>query len=115
MRGARDREVLAREKGLQILTRHSEISNASPSIISNTSISSSSPLLQISELRKTKVNIYFASTTSLGYKTPCTSMMSLGEGLTPGAVAWVCIGVYSILDGNINYTLDLVGAAKDAN
>jgi len=33
--------------------------------------------------------IYFASTTSLGYKTPCTSMMSLGEGLTPGAVAWV--------------------------
>jgi len=42
-------------------------------------------------------------------------MMSLGEGLTPGAVAWVCIGVYSILDGNINYTLDLVGTAKDAN
>ena len=58
LRGARDREVLAREKGLQILTRHSEISNASPSIISNTSISSSSPLLQISERRKTKVNIY---------------------------------------------------------
>jgi len=29
LRGARDREVLlAREKGLQILTRHSEISNA---------------------------------------------------------------------------------------
>ena len=33
LRGARDREVLAREKGLQILTRHSELSNASPSII----------------------------------------------------------------------------------
>src|SRR5437762_13668627 len=58
LRGARDREVLAHEKGLQILTRHSEISNASPSIISNTSISSSSPLLQISKRRKTKVNIY---------------------------------------------------------
>ena len=28
LRGARDREVFAREKGLQILTRHSEISNA---------------------------------------------------------------------------------------
>jgi hypothetical protein len=42
-------------------------------------------------------------------------MKSLGEELTPGAVAWVCIGVYSILDENINYTVDLVGTAKDAN
>jgi len=42
-------------------------------------------------------------------------MMSLGEGPIPGAVAWVCIGVYSILDENINYIVDLVGTAKDAN
>ena len=42
--------------------------------------------------------------------------MSLDEGLTPDAVAWICVGVYSILDGNItNYTVDLVGTAKDAN
>jgi hypothetical protein len=58
LRGARDREVLAREKERQILIRHSEISNASPSIISNTSISSSSPLLQISERQKNKVDAY---------------------------------------------------------
>ena len=42
-------------------------------------------------------------------------MMSLGEELTPGAVAWVCIGVYSIPEENINYAVDLVGSAKDAN
>ena len=48
LRGARDREVLARGKELQILIRHSEISNTSSSIINNISISSSSSLLQIS-------------------------------------------------------------------
>ena len=58
LRGARDREVLAREKERQILIRHSEISNASSSIISNTSNSSNSSLLQISERQKNKVDVY---------------------------------------------------------
>jgi hypothetical protein len=58
LRGARDREILAREKDLQILTRHSEISNPSPSIISNTSIPSSSSLLQIGQRQKIKVDAY---------------------------------------------------------
>ena len=52
------RETFA-NKELQILTHHSEISHASPStIISNTSNSSSSPLLQINEHQKNKVNAY---------------------------------------------------------
>ena len=54
-RGVRDRERLAREKELQILTRHSDTSS---SIIGNTSISSSSPLLQISERQKNKADAY---------------------------------------------------------
>ena len=58
MRGARDREVLAREKERQILIRHSEISNASSSIINNTSNSSNSSLLQISERQKNKMDAY---------------------------------------------------------
>jgi hypothetical protein len=39
----------------------------------------------------------------------------LDEGLTPDVVAWVCIGVYPILNGNINYTVDMMGAVKDDN
>lgn len=57
--------------------------------------------------------IYFASAVSLGYKTPLPGMRSLGEELTPGAVAWVCVGVHSIIYG-INDVLDLVGITEDA-
>ena len=57
-RGTRDREVLAGEKERRILNRHSEISNASPSIISDNSISSSSLSLQLGERQKNKVNVY---------------------------------------------------------
>jgi len=42
-------------------------------------------------------------------------MKSLGEELNTSAVAWVCVGVYSILDKNVNHIVDMVGFAKDAN
>lgn len=51
-------------KELQILNRQSQISDASPSIISNTSVSSSSRLLPISAHQKSKGNAYRMPTNS---------------------------------------------------